>query len=891
MKDYKYGAALNWVLSMADEKVSHVSTGLPSLDRVLHGIVPGDNIVWQVDRIDDYIPFVQALISHAKYKAAKLVYFRFAKHAELVPRDTGAQIHYLNPEAGFEAFIGRIHEVIKRTGRGGYYIFDSLSELAMECYSERMLGNFFRLTCPYLRELETVAYFAVLRDYHSYHAALPIAQTTQLLLDVHRHDGKIYVHPLKVYQRHSPTMFMLHAWEGDDFVPVTESPAISDILTSAPWPGLQSASYRMVGMWDRRFIQAEELLESFRRGECSAETIEQVFHRQLRQIISRDERILSMAEKYFSLPDLIYFWKRLIGSGLIGGKAVGMLLGRAILAKSGNRWAELLEAHDSFFIGSDIFYSFLVENGCWGIRQNQKDPATLLDGAEEARRRIMQGKFPDLIMARFSDMLDYFGQSPIIVRSSSLLEDNFGNSFSGKYESVFLANQGTQQNRLEEFLDAVRFIYASSMSEGALLYRAERGVLERDEQMALLVQRVSGKPYGRFFFPQLAGVGLSYNPYVWDESIDPQAGIMRLVFGLGTRAVNRSDDDYTRVVALNVPDKRPEAGFDEVAKHAQRKMDMIDLEENRLSSAYFIDVARQMTGLPVEMFASADRAAERRARAAGRGDRRHWVLTFDKVFSGTDFIKDILDMLDTLKKTYDYHVDIEFTANFTGEGSYKINLVQCRPLQVKAGQALAGGVPDVDKENLIMKVHGGIIGQSRTLTIDRIIYVVPSVYGHLPETDRYAVARLIGKLTHLETGGDSKTIMLIGPGRWGTSTPSLGVPVSFAEINTVSAICEMDTMREGLSPDLSLGTHFFNDIVEKDMLYIGFSGSKERNIINQELLNESSGGKLSNRFADLCADASPSSGAVRVIDASESKRIVLVADHVRQTVVVYIETA
>jgi len=866
---------------MAEEKASCVSTGLASLDRVLHGIVPGDNIVWQVDSIDDYIPFVQALIAHAKYKAAKLVYFRFAKHAELVPRDTGAQIHYLDPEAGFEAFIGKIHEVIGRTGRGGYYIFDSLSELAMECYSERMLGNFFRLTC--------VAYFAVLRDYHSYHAALPIAQTTQLLLDVHRHDGKIYVHPLKVYNRHSPTMFMLHAWEGDDFVPVTESPAISDILTSSPWPGLQSASYRMVGMWDRRFIQAEELLESYKRGETSAETIKQVFKRQLRQIISRDERILRLAEKYFSLPDLIYFWKRLIGSGLVGGKAVGMLLGRAILARSDKRWAGLLEAHDSFFIGSDIFYSFLVENGCWGIRQNQKDPATLLDGAEDARRRIMSGSFPDFIIARFSDMLDYFGQSPIIVRSSSLLEDNFGNSFSGKYESVFLANQGTQQNRLEEFLDAVRFIYASSMSEQALLYRAERGVLERDEQMALLVQRVSGKPYGNLFFPQLAGVGLSYNPYVWDESIDPEAGILRLVFGLGTRAVNRSDDDYTRVVALNAPDKRPEAGFDEVAKYAQRKMDMIDLDENRLSSCYFVDVAGRTAGLDVGMFASADRAAERRARGAGKAAARHWVLTFDKVFSGTDFVEDMREMLETLRKTYDCHVDIEFTANFTGDGAYKINLVQCRPLQIKVGKALASGVPDVEKRNLIMKIHGGIIGQSRTLAVGRIIYVVPSVYGHLPDSDRYTVARLIGKLTHIETDGDPKTIMLIGPGRWGTSTPSLGVPVSFAEINTVSVLCEMDTMHEGLTPDLSLGTHFFNDLVEKNMLYIGFSASKERNVLNQELLSELAAGELPQGLVDLLADASPSAGAVRVIDAPASRKIVLVADHVKQTVVVYMD--
>jgi hypothetical protein len=755
----------------------------------------------------------------------------------------------------------------------------------MECYSERMVGNFFRLTCPYLSKLETVAYFAALRDHHSYHAALPIAQTTQLLIDVYRHEGKIYVHPLKVHQRHSSTMFMLHVWDDDDFVPVTESATISDIFTSASWPGLQSASYRMVGMWDRRFMQAEELLKSYDLGECSKETIDKVFHRQLRQLISRDERILALAEKYLSLSDIIHLWKRLIGSGLVGGKVVGMLLGRAILEKSDARWAELLEAHDSFFIGSDIFYSFLVENDCWQIRQNQKDPTTLLDGAEDARQRILRGNFPDYIVARFSDMLDYFGQSPIIVRSSSLLEDNFGNSFSGKYESVFCANQGTQQNRLAEFINAVRFIYASSMSEEALVYRAERNILEQDEQMALLVQRVSGKPYKNLFFPQLAGVGLSYNPYVWDESIDPEAGILRLVFGLGTRAVNRSDDDYTRVVALNAPDKRPEAGFDEVAQYAQRRMDMLDLEENRFASGYFVDVAKQSPELPVEMFASHDRGIERSVQRGRGSGTRHWVLTFDKVLSKTPFVKDMRELLKILRKTYGCHVDMEFTANFSSDNSYKINLVQCRPLQIKEGKPIAGSIPPIKKKNLIMEAHGGIIGQSRMLTIDQIIYVMPSVYGHLPQRDRYSIARLIGKLTHPEKRGKAKTILLLGPGRWGTSTPSLGVPVSFSEINTVSVLCEIDTMHEGLTPDLSVGTHFFNDFVERDMLYIGFSASKKQNILNQDLLNE-----LPNRLDAFLPEVSTWSQAIRVIDAPGTAKISLIADHMRQKAVVYIDT-
>lgn len=866
---------------MENNKDIQMSTGLPALDKILHGIMAGDNIVWQVDSIDDYLPLVEPLVTDVIAKGVKLVYFRFAKHKELVRKTSGAEIYQLYPEAGFEIFISRIHEVIKQYGSEAYYVFDSLSELAMSCYSERMLGNFFKVTCPYLYRLGAIAYFAVLRNYHSYHAALPIAETTQLLLDVYKHKEKMYIHPVKVDQRHSSTMFMLHLWENDTFIPVTESALISEVLTSTSWPGLQSASYRMVGLWDQRFMQAEELLNSYDRGECSKETIDNVFQRQLKQLISHDERILALAEKYFTLADIIYFWKHLIGSGLIGGKAVGMLLARAILKKDNAGWGKLLEGHDSFFIGSDIFYSFLVENNCWSIRQNQKYPATLLDGAEEARRHILKGDFPDYIITRFSDMLDYFGQTPIIVRSSSLLEDNFGNSFSGKYESVFCANQGTKKHRLDEFINAVRFIYSSAMSEEALIYRAKRNVLEQDEQMALLVQRVSGKPYNNNFFPQLAGVGLSYNPYVWDKNIDPKAGMLRLVFGLGTRAVNRSDDDYTRIVALNVPEKRPDSNFDEVARHAQRRVDMLDLAKDKFTSDYFTDIVKESPELPIELFASFDRKQGEYSR--NKNFPRHYVLTFDKLFSDTRFIEDIREMLKVLRNVYDCHVDIEFTTNFLSDGSYKINLVQCRPLQIAENTSICRDVPAIKKEKLILEAHSGIIGQSRRLSIDRLIYVEPSVYGHLCESDRYSTARLIGKLTHLEEQGEAKTIMLLGPGRWGTTTPSLGVPVSFAEINTVSVICEIDTMHEGLAPDLSLGTHFFNDLVEMDILYIGFYSTKTGNLLNNDFLSKSP-----NKLPELLPEASSWSHVVKVIDAVNDQEFILNTEATKQNATVYI---
>ena len=160
----------------------------------------------------------------------------------------------------------------------------------------------------------------------------------------------------------------------------------------------------------------------------------------------------------------------------------------------------------------------------------------------------------------------------------------------------------------------------------------------------------------------------------------------------------------------------------------------------------------------------------------------------------------------------------------------------------------------------------------------------PSAYGNLNDRDRYTIARLIGKLTHLEENEQIKTIMLLGPGRWGTSTPSLGVPVSFAEINTVSVLCEIDTMHEGLIADLSLGTHFFGDLVEMDILYIGFFSNKKKNILNKEFLRQSK-----NHLQEVLPQASAWSKVIRVIEASDKQKILLSADVMKQKAVIYID--
>jgi len=163
------------------------------------------------------------------------------------------------------------------------------------------------------------------------------------------------------------------------------------------------------------------------------------------------------------------------------------------------------------------------------------------------------------------------------------------------------------------------------------------------------------------------------------------------------------------------------------------------------------------------------------------------------------------------------------------------------------------------------------------------------VYGQLRISDRYSVARLIGQLMHREVSGRPKNIMILGPGRWGTTTPSLGVPVSFAEINTVSILCEIVAMRDDLVPDVSLGTHFFNELVESDILYLALFPDREGNFLNEAFFDRSP-----NKLAELLPDAARRSDVVRVIDAADlgnGGTINLHADALSQKVVCYLRQA
>ncbi|HPK52879.1 MAG TPA: PEP/pyruvate-binding domain-containing protein [Smithellaceae bacterium] len=854
-----------------------VSTGISGLDEIINFLRMGDNVVLQVDDIADYKRFVDPYVAAALARGQRIVYMRFAAHAPLFDADRRIKTYKLNSASGFELFSTQVHNIVREEGRDVFYVFDCLSDLLMAWATDLMIGNFFVITCPYLFELNTVAYFAILRNRHSFKTVARIRETTQILLDIYSHEGNLCVHPLKVWQRYTSTMFLPHIMENGKFIPILSSTDAASFFSRIADKN-SSSGERNLDFWDRIFLQATNLLADPAAYEARQEMVETLS----RVLIGREKRMLSLVKEYFTLEDLIEIKKRLIGTGFIGGKSVGMLLARNILLRdSAQDWSAHLELHDSFYIGSDVFYSYIVQNGWWKTLIAHKTEEGYFENARILKGKMLHGVFPEEVKEQFQLMLEYFGQSPIIVRSSSLLEDAFGNAFAGKYESYFCSNQGTPEQRYERFEEAVRKIFASAMNVDALTYRLQRGLGRQDEQMALLVQRVSGAHRKTYFFPDMAGVGLSYNTFVWQKGMDPKAGMLRIVFGLGTRAVNRVENDYPRIVALDAPLTKPYARQEDVRRFSQREVDLLDLQANEFRSLPVPEVLSEDLETRIDLLAVRDTAAAEYMRALGKNAPDNWILTFDELLSTTPFAGIMSRMLKKLEQVYRYPVDIEFTVNFNAEGKAKINLLQCRPFQTKGHYSRVEIPEKISKSKVLLKQEANFMGGSVYMAISRLIYIDPQGYTRLSLSEKYGIARLVGKLNKQIGRRDDLPTILFGPGRWGTTTPAMGVPVTFSEINNVAAIAEIAYSDGSLIPDLSFGTHFFQDMVEMDIFYMAVYPEKEGVVFNKAWLE-----RQPNILKDLVPEEKKYADVVRVCDVRE-KDMRLLSDIVNQKMICF----
>ena len=642
----------------------------------------------------------------------------------------------------------------------------------------------------------------------------------------------------------------------------------SVLVGNVPYDELGLTFNPELAPWDLLFAQGEEYegLPPEKRAKVQHH-LQEIIVVLIKGMISDQLAFVGVAKELFTIQDLENIRRRRIGRGKIGGKAAGMLLAWKILQLADSEDEMCVREHikipASYFVGADVFYDFLLTNGLNRYMNQKYKPREEIEADHpRIRAAYMGGHFPDEIVYSIKQLLEDVGDAPLIARSSSLLEDNFGKAFAGKYDSFFCPNQGTLEDNLATLLNAIKRVYASVLNPDALLYRQHMGLLDYDERMAVLIQKVQGTRYRRYFFPMLAGVGYSRNPFRWNPKIRREDGFLRLVWGLGTRAVERVADDYPRIIALSHPQLRPEVGVKKIRKYSQRFIDLVDLEDDSFKT------------LPVQDVIADDYPALRYLVSVDKGDylaplisrldadnADDLVLTFEQLTQDKRFITLMKTILTKLERHYKWSVDIEFAVDIQPKypyAEYTIQLLQCRPL-VNYEWMENVGVPEGIPEQDLILTACKLVPQGVVSGIRYIAYIDPVEYNQAPDyVTRLELARVIGRLNKRLEG---ERFILMGPGRWGSSNLDLGVKVTYADIYNTKVLIEIPLTREGVTAEASYGTHFFQDLVETGIFPLPITPGEDGAMLNSRFLTESL-----NLLAELLPADATYAQYVKVID-------------------------
>jgi len=538
----------------------------------------------------------------------------------------------------------------------------------------------------------------------------------------------------------------------------------------------------------------------------------------IRRIISDQLNYIDIAKKWFRVVDLENIFNRRMGFGHIGGKAAGMLLADRIVQAAADRHLnECIRIPESFFLGTDLMYIFMSMNGLmhWNDQKYKSEEEIRAD-YPQIQKDFMSGEFPPEVMVELKAMLEKMGRTPLIVRSSSQLEDNQGTSFAGKYDSHFCPNQGSADENLKGLTRAIAMTYASTFKPDALLYRRSRDLQDYDERMAILIQEVQGEKWRRYYMPFAAGVAFSRNLYRWAPQIRREDGFVRLVWGLGTRAVQQLGNDYPRLVALSHPTLQPDDSPQAIRHYSQQYVDLIDLEDNQVKTLPVHDVlAPRYPGMRFLVQVEQDGHFSNPHRAMMQSDISRLAVTYDGLMRRTPFAEVLSELLKLLEHHFHSGVDVEFTVQPPDatalEPEVKVSLLQCRP-QTSLVSNYRVKVPDLlPREDIMFSSHF-MVPQGYLADIRYVVFIPPEKYFSIPTSaGRNELGRIIGKINAVL---ESKNFICIGPGRWGTENFDLGVYVGYADICNAGALIELSGPDAGPDLEPSLGTHFFQDLME-----------------------------------------------------------------------------
>ncbi len=591
----------------------------------------------------------------------------------------------------------------------------------------------------------------------------------------------------------------------------------------------------------------------------------------IRRLLLDQVEFISIAKKFLEVSDFHKLLKRIIspiGSyGKLGGKSSGLFLSSHILWKLSDKHSFFneIKVPKTWYITSDAILSFMKRNDLEDIMEQVfKDIDQVKKEYPYVVHVFKNSPFSPEIIKELSVALDDFGETPLVIRSSSLLEDRANTAFAGKYKSLFVANKGTKEQRLVEFMDALAEVYASAFGPDPIEYRKERGLSEYHEEMGILVQQVVGKKIGKYFLPSFSGVAFSHNDFRWSNRIRKEDGLIRMVPGLGTRAVDRLSDDYPILVSPGQPGLRVNVAIEEIIRYSPKKVDVINLEKKVFETIDFQQIITESGKEYPEIHNIVSQITEdfiqQPRKLSLDFEKNNYIVTFNGLVNNSSFPKEIKTILDTLEEEYGCPIDIEFAHD--GDNLY---LLQCRP-QSYSSTGMPAPIPYNISEEKILFTASRFISNGTVSNISHIVYVDPLKYGELMTYEKFlSIGKIISNLNEILP---KRQFILMGPGRWGSRGDiKLGVNVAYSDINNTAMLIEIARKQNNYMPELSMGTHFFQDLVESGIRYLPLYPDDPGNFFNESFFNSSR-----NMLPELLPDCASFSDAVKVIDISSVSR-------------------
>jgi Pyruvate phosphate dikinase, AMP/ATP-binding domain len=502
-----------------------------------------------------------------------------------------------------------------------------------------------------------------------------------------------------------------------------------------------------------------------------------------------------------------------IGKGALGGKARGLSFLAKLVSKyiSDDMFPNLrITIPRTLVISTDIFESFLA--------QNSLPDQELFDLPDERiALKFMSASLPATVLGDLRSFI-HNTRKPLVIRSSGVLEDSLLQSFAGIYDSILLPNESWETDfRFQDVCNAVKYVYASTFFEKARTYIKSTPKNISDEKMAVIIQEVVGRKHETYFYPAISGVAKSYNYYP-SSGCKQEDGIVYLALGLGKAIVDGGSTYGFCPERPTVPLFGTPKDF---MRYSQRKFYALNLK-----SVYRIVERNEETSYSIlgvddaRRHGTLDKIASTYVRQddslyPGVYDEGSLVIDFGPItqYDAIPLAKALKLLLRISEITLGYPVEIEFAVNIGQTESERAELVilQIRSM-VPPGKTSDIVIGDFNVKTDICYSENAL-GNGIIDHIQDIVYVKSSF--EMVNSSR-AVAQIRNLNTRLMSEG--KPYMLVGPGRWGSADPWLGIPIIWSDIAGVKVIIEIPFKERAIDP--SQGSHFFHDLISSQVGYL-----------------------------------------------------------------------